>query len=303
MKLTVGTRGSQLALTQTNWVVHQILSARPDWTIDIKIIRTKGDEIQHLALDKIGDKGLFVAQIEEALLKGEIDFAVHSMKDMPSTLTPGLKFAPPLVREDARDILVLRESALPKHPIIGTGSKRRKYQLLSLFPDADIQDIRGNVDTRLSKLYKGSYDGIVLAAAGLKRLGIKPEFYEILSVKDMLPAPAQGVLAIQLRESDPVLDDVFEDLKCPNCLIQVLAERSFLAALDGSCHKPIGAYAAISEDQIHLRGLFGDEHGKHLVKESMTSAKSPENAQVLGKQLAERILVTLESLMEASDDN
>jgi len=293
VKIRVGTRGSRLALTQTEGVVEAMKAYHPFLEAEIVIIKTKGDQIQDVALDKIGDKGLFVSEIEKALLEGNIDLAVHSLKDMPGDLTEGLVFAPEIFREDPRDVLVMNQSIvnlsdIPKGAVIGTGSKRRKYQLLSLRPDLEIKDIRGNVDTRLEKLKRGDYDGIVLAQAGLNRLGIKPQHGYIFSEAEMLPAPAQGILAIQIRENDQALLHTLRPMRCENTCLEALAERAFLKGIQGSCHKPIGAKATIDQEVLSLTGLYGDEAGERVIQR--TRIGRIDEAESIGFALAQEIV-------------
>lgn len=298
MKIRVGTRGSRLALTQTEGVVEAMKAYHDFLEVEIVIIKTKGDQIQDVALDKIGDKGLFVTEIEKALLAGDIDLAVHSLKDMPGDLTQGLIFAPEIFREDPRDVLVMNGAIvdlndIPVGAVIGTGSKRRKYQLLSLRPDLDIRDIRGNVDTRLEKLRRGGYDGIVLAQAGLNRLQIQPEHSYIFTEDDMLPAPAQGILAIQIRENDLTLLHTLRPMRCDTTCIEALAERAFLKGIQGSCHKPIGAKATIDQDQLSLTGLYGDEDGTHIIKRTIKG--HIDEAEAIGFALAQEIVEAIDN--------
>ena len=223
MKIIVGTRGSKLAVTQTNWVINKLKEKHPEVEFETKIIKTKGDLIQNVSLDKIGDKGLFVKEIEQQLIDGQIDMAVHSMKDMPSTPAKGLVFTKSWKREDPRDVLILRTakhlSELQEGAVIATGSKRRAFQLLKLKPDLQIINIRGNVDTRLRKMEEQQLDGIVLAAAGLKRLGMEDVITQYLAPEDMISAPAQGALALEVREDQKELQkmlDVFCDEETMN---------------------------------------------------------------------------------------
>lgn len=292
MKVKVGTRGSKLALTQTNWVVDQLRANNPGVEFEVEIIKTKGDMIQNIPLDKIGDKGLFTKEIEFKLLDGSIDLAVHSMKDMPSKLPEGLKFSYTPPREDMRDALVLKEgyrllSDLPQGATIGTGSKRRKYQLLALRPDLNIVPIRGNVDTRIRKIETENLDGVVLAAAGLKRVGLEDKISYYLSPEEVLPAPAQGVLAIEVRKNDPHIDALMKSIYDETAKIQIEAERSFLDTLEGSCHIPVGAYCKVEDENITLTGLYGDEEGTILIKKSLTGHK--DEAVLIGKKLAEEV--------------
>ena len=239
MKVVVGTRGSKLALTQTNWVIDQLKERNPQVEFEVKIIKTKGDLIQHLSLDKIGDKGLFVKEIEQQLLDKEIDIAVHSMKDMPSTLPAGLRFAGTPEREDPRDVLILKEGYkniddLPRGAKIGTGSKRRKYQLLKYRPDLEIVPIRGNIDTRIQKIKDENLDGIVLAAAGMIRAGMTEQISYYFPVDLMVPAPAQGALAIEIRENDLEIESLVNSIKDEVTQVRVAAERGFLIGVNGS---------------------------------------------------------------------
>lgn len=293
VKIRVGTRGSRLALTQTESVIEALKSHHAFLEAEIVIIKTKGDQIQDLALDKIGDKGLFVTEIEKALLEGHIDMAVHSLKDMPGDLTKGLVFAPEIFREDPRDILIMNDetinlSDIPSGAVIGTGSKRRKYQLLSLRPDLKIKDIRGNVDTRLEKMRRGDFDGIILAKAGLNRLGIKPEYSYVFSETEMLPAPGQGILAIQIREKDQTLLQMLRVMRCENTCLEASAERAFLKGIQGSCHKPIGAKATIDHDKLTLTGLYGDEEGETIILQTKTG--HIDEAETIGITLAQEIV-------------
>ena len=293
MKIVVGTRGSKLALVQTNWVVNELKKANPGIEFEVKIIKTKGDLVTHLPLHKIGDKGLFTKEIEQQLLDKEIDLAIHSMKDMPSALPEGLKFASIPKREDPRDVLVLREGYkniddLPKKARIGTGSKRRTYQLLKYRPDLEIVPIRGNIDTRIRKIEDENLDGVVLAAAGLNRAGLHNHISYYLPTDVMIPAPAQGALALEVRENDSNIEEIISHIKDETTEIQVAAERSFLTGVNGSCHVPMGAYCEIKEDKLHLSGLYGDEEGSKLVIQSITGRI--EDAEKIGFELAKNVL-------------
>lgn len=292
MKIVVGTRGSKLALTQTNWVVNELKKKYPNVEFEVKIIKTKGDLIQNVSLDKIGDKGLFVKEIEQQLLNKEIDMAVHSMKDMPSNLPEGLKFASIPKREDPRDALILREGYssledLPTGATIGTGSKRRKYQLLKHRPDLNIVSIRGNIDTRIRKIEDENLDGVVLAASGLIRAGLHNNISQYLPVDIMIPAPAQGALALEIRDNDIEIEKIIDCLKDDETKIQVEAERGFLDGVNGSCHIPMGAYCTVEGENIDLVGLYGDEEGTKLVIKSISGQSS--KARELGLELAQLI--------------
>lgn len=293
MKLVVGTRGSNLALIQTNWVVEQLKKVNPDVEFEIKIIKTKGDLIKDLPLDKIGDKGLFVKEIEKSLLNKEIDMAVHSMKDMPSNLPKGLKFARSPKREDPRDALIFKEGYksiddLPKGARIGTGSKRRKYQLLKYRPDLEIVPIRGNIETRIKKIETENLDGVVLAASGLKRAGLQDKIDYYIPTDIMLPAPAQGILAIEIREDDEETEKIIDSIKDDITKVQIDAERGFLIGVDGSCHIPMGAYCDVNGDKIILTGLYGDSEGNKIIIQSQEGNLT--DAQKIGYELAKSVL-------------
>ena len=297
MKIVVGTRGSNLALVQTNWVVDQLKKANPDVEFEVKIIKTKGDLIKDLPLDKIGDKGLFVKEIEKSLLDKEIDMAVHSMKDMPSYLPKGLKFASSPKREDPRDVLIFKEGYksiedLPKGAKIGTGSKRRKYQLLKHRPDLEIVPIRGNIETRIKKIETENLDGVVLAASGLKRAGLEGKIDYYIPTDIMLPAPAQGILALEIRENDEETESIINSIKDDTTKVQIDAERGFLIGVNGSCHIPMGAYCDIDGDKIKLTGLYGDGEGKKIIIQSQEG--TIEDAPKIGYELAKSVLKEFE---------
>lgn len=293
MKIRVGTRGSNLALIQTNWAIDRLKEKFPEVEFEVKIIKTKGDKILHLSLDKIGDKGLFVKEIESQLLEGEIDLAVHSMKDMPAEVVDGLKFAAVPKREDPRDVIILREGLnsfdeLPIGATIGTGSKRRKYQLLRKRPDLNIVPIRGNIETRISKIESENLDGIVLAASGVLRADLEDKITEYLPVDLMIPAPAQGALALEIRENDVVLEKMIDAIKDEISQIQTDAERSYLAGIDGSCHIPMGAYCEVDGEKLTLTGIFGDEDGEKITVASLEGDR--DNPKELGSNLAKLVL-------------
>ena len=293
MKLVVGTRGSNLALVQTNWVEDQLKKENPGVEFEVKIIKTKGDLIKDLPLDKIGDKGLFVKEIEKSLLDGEIDMAVHSMKDMPSYLPEGLKFAHSPKREDPRDALIFKEGYkslddLPQGARIGTGSKRRKYQLLKHRPDLEIVPIRGNIETRIKKIETEKLDGVVLAASGLRRAGLDDKIDYYIPTDIMLPAPAQGILALEIREDDKETEKIIDSIKDDITKIQIDAERGFLIGVNGSCHIPMGAYCEIEGEKITLTGLYGDGEGKKIVVQSQVGTLA--DAPKIGYELAKSVL-------------
>lgn len=300
MKIVVGSRGSKLALYQSNWVIDKLKENNPNLEFELKIIKTKGDLIQNVALDKIGDKGLFVKEIEEQLLNGEIDLAVHSMKDMPSKLPEGLMFSYSPIREDNRDVIVLKEGYnslkdLPQGATIGSGSKRRKYQLLKHRPDLNIVPIRGNIDTRIRKIKDENLDGVILAAAGIQRLDFKSKInnkIEYISRDIILPAPAQGILALEIREDRKDINEIISSIRDERTEIEREAERAFLDGIEGSCHIPVGANCEILEDKIVLEGLYGTEDGEILIRKTIEGTK--EKAAELGYKLAEIIAKEME---------
>lgn len=265
MKYIIGSRGSRLALIQTKYVQDKLAKTYPEHTFEIQIIKTKGDKIQNKPLDKIGGKGLFVKEIEEKIISGEIHMGVHSMKDMPSTPAKGLAFTKAWKREDPRDVLILRTakhlSDLREGAVIGTGSKRRAFQLLKQRPDLKIVNIRGNVDTRLRKMEEEKLDGIVLAAAGLIRLGMEDVITQYLEPEEMISAPAQGVLALEVREDQKELQEMLDVFSDEETMSEVCAERSFLEQMGGSCHTPAGARCQKTEQGYKLDAMFGNEDG------------------------------------------
>jgi len=262
--LRIGTRGSQLARAQAAELVTRLADTNPDLAapeaIEIVVIRTTGDQVQDRPLTELGGKGAFTKEIDEALLAGTIDLAVHSGKDMPTQLPPGLMLVCCLTREDPREAFFSPKAPslaeLPQGARIGTGSPRRAAQLLHLRPDLKIVPFRGNVGTRLRKLYDGEADATILALAGLKRLGLADKITSLLSLDEMLPAPAQGAIGITAREDNDYARQLLALVDDPPTTICVSAERAFLATLDGSCRTPIAALAQIAEDgSVQLRGM------------------------------------------------
>ncbi len=277
--LRVGTRGSKLAVAQTTDAAARLSEALGDCRCELTIIRTAGDRVQDKPLDQIGGKGVFVREIEEALLAGTIDFAVHSMKDMPSEPAPGLCFCRTWPREDPRDALILRGAAslaeLPKGAVLATGSKRRAYQLLRLRPDLKIVGIRGNVDTRLRKLDEGAADGLVMAAAGLRRLGLEGRITQLLDPEtELVPACAQGALAIECRADDAELLRRLNALADADVHLRTACEREFLARVGGGCHTPAGAYARLDGEELVLTAVLASEDGARTEKLTLRGAKS-----------------------------
>ncbi|MCI5146696.1 MAG: hydroxymethylbilane synthase, partial [Candidatus Electrothrix sp. AR3] len=258
--IRIGTRASLLATTQSTWVKNQIEEQYPDTTVELVKIVTKGDKILDVPLAKVGGKGLFVKEIEDALLAERVDLAVHSMKDVPAELPPGLHVAIVPEREISQDAFVsvnyTAVDALPQGAVVGTSSLRRKSQLGCLRPDLKIKDLRGNLDTRLGKLDKGEYDAIILAGAGLNRLGLQERITTLFTAEQMLPAIGQGSLGIELRQTDSELLEGLQFLHHKHTAVTVAAERAFLLRLEGGCQVPIGGFATIKDDTIHLTGLI-----------------------------------------------
>lgn len=289
-KIIVGSRKSKLALTQTNWFINELKAAGVPFEFEVKEIVTKGDRILDVQLSKVGGKGLFVKEIEQALYDKEIDFAVHSMKDMPAVLPEGLVIGCIPPREDARDAFIskghVKFADLPAGAVVGTSSLRRSAQLLQVRPDLEIKWIRGNVDTRLHKLETEDYDAIILAAAGLKRLGWSDEVVtEYLDVDVCLPAVAQGSLGIECRADDAELLAELAKLTDENTWKSAHAERSFLAAMDGGCQVPIAGYATVDGSMITLTGLVAAPDASVAYKETVTGT----DADAIGKEVAKRL--------------
>jgi hydroxymethylbilane synthase len=292
--LIVGTRGSALALWQTEHVVEQLQASAPDLDVKVRIIQTRGDLVRDRALSQVGGKGLFVKEIEQALLNGEIDLAVHSLKDMPTEQPKGLTLGAILERADPRDALVLRGgagglSSLPSGARVGTSSLRRQAQLLAVRPDLHVADLRGNVDTRLRKLREGQYDAVVLAVAGLVRLGHADAISYALPVEVMLPAVGQGALCIEMRADDVVTQGLTAQLDDLPTRQATEAERAFLRQLEGGCQVPIAACSEVDGGQLHLQGLVAALDGSRLVRDEICGTAT--EAARLGTTLAERLLM------------
>jgi len=291
-ELRIGTRGSQLALYQANWVRERLVQVYPDLNVTLLTIKTTGDKIQDAPLAKIGGKGLFVKEIEEALIQKRVDLAVHSIKDVPTELPEKLHLSAITKREDPRDVLVskggknLRE--LQQGAKIGTSSLRRQAQLLHFRGDLELIPLRGNLDTRLKKLEKMNLDGIVLAMAGVKRLGFESRITEIIPVETSLPAIGQGALGIETRKGDKEVEERIHFLNDPPSAIAVSAERAFLKKLEGGCQVPIAAFARIIDSTIHIDGLVGTIDGKRLIKHHLEG--TIDQGVLLGTELAEILL-------------
>jgi len=293
--ICIGTRGSELALWQTTHVKSLLEVHFPGIRIDIQEIKTTGDKILDTPLAKIGDKGLFTKELELALLDGRVDIAVHSFKDVPTSVPDGLTIAAVLEREDVRDVFIAHSKksyqsfiSLPPNAIIATGSLRRKCQLLSVRPDVQIVDIRGNLNTRMKKLDISGWDGMILAKAGVTRLNWTQRITEILSLELMLPAVGQGALAIESRTNDQRMQELLHPLHHSPTAVTVTAERALLRYLEGGCQIPIGAYGQIHGNELRLDALIGSLDGKRIVRGSTTGTSStPEE---IGNYLAKYLL-------------
>lgn len=282
--LRVGSRDSKLAVMQTELVLEQIHKRHPEVTIELVTLKTTGDLILDKTLDKIGGKGLFVKELDAALLEGRIDLSVSSLKDLPMEENPELPVVCYAKRGDARDALVLPENTLhqPVGQNIGSSSARRQLQLKALFPDAAVSSVRGNIVTRLAKLDRGEYSALILASAGLKRAGLAHRISRIFSPEEMLPAAGQGTLAVQARaDFDASFFDGIHDVPT---MYTALAERAFVRALNGGCSSPIAAYAAVQGQEMKLTGLhYSEASGRHVVRSIVGDVRQ---AELLGEQLA-----------------
>jgi hydroxymethylbilane synthase len=290
--IVIGTRGSQLALWQANWVRGALSERFPDLRVELLAIKTKGDKILDVALAKVGGKGLFVKEIEEALISGRIDLAVHSMKDMPAAIPEGLCIGAVPERENPLDVLITRNggglSALPEGARVGTSSLRRAAQLRGRRPDLEIRTLRGNLDTRLRKLAEGDLDAIVLAAAGMLRMGLAGQVSQYLSADVMLPAVGQGALCIEMRRGDPRVARLAAALDDPATRTVVAGERAFLKRLEGGCQVPIAAHGTLAGGVFSLTGLVAEVDGRIIIRQSRSGAAAA--SQAVGVQLAEHLL-------------
>ena len=290
--LRIATRKSQLALWQAEYVRDVLLQYHPDLNVELVKMTTEGDRILDTPLAKVGGKGLFVKELETGLLNGDADIAVHSMKDVPVELPEGLHLSVICPREDPRDAFISNEyklfEDLPKGARLGTSSLRRQCQLAAQRPDLNIIDLRGNVNTRLQKLDNGDYDAIILAAAGLKRLGMQDRITETLSPEVSLPAIGQGAVGIECRQDDNWVNELLAPLNDRDTAIRVRAERALNHRLQGGCQVPIAGYAELSHGVILLRGLVGTVDGTEIIHGEI--AGQPEDAEYLGRVLAEDLL-------------
>lgn len=289
--LIIGTRGSKLALWQANHVAERIHEQYPDIELTIKHVITTGDKIQDVPLSKIGGKGLFSKELENQLLSGEIDLAVHSLKDMPTELPDGLVLGAITERIDAQDALISPKygclDKLPHGARVGTSSLRRKAQILNYRPDLIVVDLRGNLDTRLAKLDSQELDAILLAVSGLKRLGWDEKITQVLPVDICLPAVGQGALAIEIRSDDSELMTILDFIHHQETAAAVTAERAFLHYLEGGCQVPIGVYARVEDDRLMLDAIILSPDGKDKMQDSLTGQR--EEGKTIGETLAQRM--------------
>ena len=295
MKVVIGSRGSALALWQANWAKKKLVSVYPDLSIEIEVIKTEGDRLSETPVAQIGGKEVWTKEIEHALLSGSIDLAVHSLKDLPTRLPEGLVLGAISAREDVRDVLVSKNNRvfwdLPEGATIATSSLRRQAQLKHVRSDLNFVAIRGNVDTRLKKLETENLDGIILAAAGLKRLGLGDRIADFIDPEICVPAPGQAALGIEIREGDERITDFVGILNCVETQQAVMAERAMLAALGGDCSVPIGGYAAVDKasiDVLLLSGVVATPDGRQVISEKAEGQAS--SAEWLGMRVARGLL-------------
>ncbi|MDD2799339.1 MAG: hydroxymethylbilane synthase [Bacteroidales bacterium] len=290
--IRIGTRGSQLALYQAEKVKSLLEKAHPELTVEIVIIKTKGDKILDVSLSKIGDKGLFTKEIENALLDNSVDIAVHSLKDLPTTLPEGLKLGAVLERGEYRDALVSRQGKkladLGAGDVVATSSLRRQAGLLQVSPEVTLKDIRGNVNTRLKRMEEGYCDAMIMAAAGLQRLGLDRYITEIIEPNQITPAVSQGIIAIEIRENDLETEEILSKINHPDTLLSAIAERAFLAHLQGGCQVPVGCYSSRKGSEMELHGFVASVDGKRSIKQSIKG--EAEDARMLGIALANSMI-------------
>jgi hydroxymethylbilane synthase len=294
-KFVIGSRGSQLALYQAEWVKARLSEAHPGLDFPVKVISTSGDVVLDRPLSELGGKGVFTKEIEDALIAREIDLAVHSLKDVPTELPPGLGIAAVTRREDVRDVFIPHPKAavktidaLPPGAVIATGSLRRRAQLMSWGKQIEIVDLRGNLATRFTKLEQSSWAGMILAKAGVVRLGLADRIGETIDVERMVPAVGQGALGVEVRSGEPELEALLSVIVSEATTFATAAERAFLARLEGGCKVPIGAYGRIEDGLLHLDGLVASLDGVHVYRGKVTG--DPEEAAALGDRLAGTLL-------------
>ena len=292
-KLIIGSRGSDLALWQANFVKKEIERNNKNVSVEIKIIKTKGDKILDVALSKIGDKSLFTKELEVELLNKNIDIAVHSLKDLQTKIPDGLKLAAVSKRHSVEDVLIARKkgmtiNTLAEGAIVGTGSLRRRSQLLHLRPDLKTAELRGNVPSRIEKFLSSNWDAIILARAGVERLKLQKYISSIISTDEMLPAVGQGALGIEIHETNNLAEEILQTIHHENTYLAVLAERSFLRTLEGGCQVPIGAFAEVKSNGFYFDGLVGSLDGSLTFRSKVRGKKS--DAEKIGMVIAREML-------------
>lgn len=294
-RIVIGTRGSDLALWQSRFVQSRLAELFPSTTVELAVIKTLGDKILDSPLSKIGDKGLFTKELEKELLDGSIDLAVHSLKDIPTVIPDGLMLGAVTEREDVRDVFIAHPDKpyrtladVPRGGTIATGSLRRTCQLLHLRPDLHITDLRGNLNTRMKKLEESSWDGMLLAFAGLKRLGWEARMTEVLSCDTILPAVGQGALGIEIRKNDARIRTAVHGLHHPPTAQSVAGERALLRHLEGGCQVPIGTFGRLEEGRFRLDALVGSLDGTKIVRGHITG--EPGRSESLGIELARQLI-------------
>lgn len=292
-KIIIGSRGSELALWQANFVKKELEKKNKTISVEIKIIKTKGDKILDVALSKIGDKSLFTKELENELLAKRIDLAVHSLKDVQTQLPKGLKLAAITKRHAVEDVLIARKKGmtinkLPENAVIGTGSLRRRCQLLHLRPDIRTEELRGNVQSRLKKFKGSKWDGIILARAGIERMKLQKHISSYINKDEMLPAVGQGALAIEIHKDNKLVDEILQSIHHESTHISVVAERALLRTLEGGCQVPIGAFAEVKKSGLYLDAMVGSLDGTITFRKKMRGSK--KNPEKLGKQLAKDLM-------------
>ena len=292
-KIIIGSRGSELALWQANFVKKELERKNKNVSVEIKIIKTKGDKILDVALSKIGDKSLFTKELEVELLKGNINLAVHSLKDLQTTIPKGLKLAAVTKRHNVQDVLISRKKGttifnLVKNATVATGSLRRKCQLLHIRPDLNIVELRGNVPSRIKKFLESDWDAIILARAGVERLKLSKHISSIIKTDTMLPAVGQGALGIETRADNKIVNAIVKTIHHENTFKAVLAERALLKTLEGGCQVPIGAFAEVKPNGLYLDSLVGSLDGDITFRKKMRGSK--DKPEILGINLARDLL-------------
>jgi len=292
-KLVIGSRGSELALWQAKHIKKELEKKNKNLSVEIKIINTKGDKILDVALSKIGDKGLFTKELENELLSGSIDIAVHSLKDLQTEIPKGLKLAAVTKRHPVEDVLITRKKGtkiknLPEGAIVATGSLRRRSQLKHLRPDVTIEELRGNVPTRIKKFLESNWDAIILARAGVERLKLNKHISSVIPIEEMLPAVGQGALGIEIHQDNLFAEKIVKSIHDEAAFSAVRAERALLKCLEGGCQVPIGAFGELKSNGLYLEAVAGSIDGSVTFRKKMRGSKS--NPEKLGVKLAKDLL-------------